>query len=140
MRFSNTKSSRAKLLRVCDVVRTRMGMGSLPYQYHFQPWRYKGASGLAGCRISYQGWDVDITFYDAFFHPQYSLDSQLHTVVHEHIHASMIPTLQVMNRLLRADKKQTYEECGMLGSEITTDHLVMPWLHYMRPEINKVMR
>lgn len=131
--FTNTVAGRKRVIRVCDVVRTRMGLGSLPHEYDFDP--KKDGALIAGAWINSYGWEVRVVFHPPFF--DLSFERQVHTIIHEHVHSSLVPLLQVVQGSTYYKKNHQFRLDVYRADEIATDHLVVPWLHYMRPEIMK---
>ena len=116
-----------RLLAVCSVVREGLGLSGLTCRYDVKP---NNGTDWASCFVPFFGWTVQITFYEEFF--TLPLEQQLATVVHEHIHASMIPTLQLMHQHEQGDRVRR-------ADEITVDHLTGPLLKLLMPRISEVL-
>ncbi len=131
--FNKTAASKKRLFRVCDVVRNGMGLGSLPYVYQF-PGRIKDT--MANASVYRTGWKCHIRFADLFFGEP--LERQLQIITHEHVHVSLMPIYQCHNLYFPQNKKA--DDALTTADEIVCDHLVMPWLNMLRPQIMKALR
>lgn len=133
--FTNTKAGRLRLEAVCKVVREGLGLGSIPYVYDYPK---EANTSLAVAFIPEAGWSLWIKFYPKFW--RLSLNDQLHTIVHEHIHVTMIPLMQTI--LISPDykKDKVYKDRVYRADEIVTDHLVIPLFTYLQPQINRALK
>jgi len=130
--------TKTKLLKICKVVREHLGLGDLRFEYQFVP--DDGDLTFADSMIFYSGWSIRIQFYDLFF--KRSLDQQLETIVHEHLHAMYMPADQASIRgksLVVKKYLETYEETTSIGREIAVDHATGPILKLLMPHIRKVL-
>lgn len=131
--FTKSAAGKKRLLRVCDVLRNGMGMSSIPYLYQF-PGNIKDT--FAHAIVYRTGWKCHIRFGDKFFQER-DLERQLQIATHEHVHATMMPLYQCHNLYFPRNKKA--DDAMTTADEIICDHLVMPWLNALRPQINRAL-
>lgn len=127
----------ARLLRVCDVVRTKLGLDAIHCIYQQGDRKDARADTL----IVWEGWVCIIQFHPSFF--KIDLQSQLHTIVHEHLHAMMLPMEQAVltvehNYVAKQDRKFVSRHLST-AREITVDHASLPLLRLLEPHIKKVL-
>ena len=135
-----TASSRAALLKVCDVVRDRLGLGMLCTVYEF-PRKDDGCETLASSFIFRAGWRSHVRFYPLFFKKQ--LRHQLEIVVHEHLHVMMQPLDQAIldaeYDLVRPKAREEFINATVTAREITVDHATGPIYLLLEPYIRRVL-
>lgn len=136
--FTNTAAGRKRLLKVCNVVREGLGLGDLHCEYTFEKGDDKH---LANSFTANRGWRIHITFFDCFF--KCSAESQLVTVVHEHIHSMLVPLYQHSYELhdiyVPEDHQEHVWRAFSVVNEITVEHVAAPLLKLLRPQIEKVL-
>lgn len=142
MNFKPFTPKDKRLLKVCDIVRKGLGLDSVRGEYEVCVKGCKADDQTADCCFKAEGWQFIIRFHKPFFE-QESLQSQLETIVHEHIHAALAPVSQAaLNSFDRHLTKPIKKRCLELwdaADEITIDHLSRPLLNLMLPEIKKVL-
>jgi len=132
-----TKRDKKRLIRVCEIVRSRLGLGGLRFSFAF---RARDGYKTAQYLCYHWGWRLDIVFYDVFF--KKSLEEQLEIIVHEHVHAMTAPAVSCAYRQYNALSKSQYDKLSAAidtADEIMTDHATRPLLELLMPHIKKVL-
>lgn len=130
--------TKTKLLKICEVVRKHLGLGDLSFQYEFKP--DDGHQTSADSLVFFSGWQIKIAFYDQFFTS--GLQHQLEVIVHEHLHAMMMPSDQAVireGRLVPAKQRKSFRNATETGREIAIDHATLPILKLLMPHIKRVL-
>lgn len=124
-------------MRVCEVVREKLGLSDLCYTYCCDGGPSKCYADL---RTYYSGWEVTIRFYDSFY--QIPLFRQIEVIVHEHLHAVIHPLDQATMRVekyLPANRKKHCHELLEVARELTVEHFTAPLYELLEPHILKVL-
>jgi hypothetical protein len=136
-----TKKDKKLVLQVCDIVREHLGIGAIGCEYEFYPKHEKlETMTLAASFVFRSGWYLLIEFYDAFF--KGSLERQINTIVHEHLHVAMQPFDQILIRMedmLLKKHRPLFEENIHVAREIVVDRLAAPIAKLLEPHLRKVL-
>jgi hypothetical protein len=136
-----TKKDKKLIRQVCDIVRHHLGIGEIGCEYDFHPKHRKSDNTtLAAAFVFNSGWYLLIEFYDAFF--QGSLERQINTIVHEHLHVAMQPFDQILIRMedmLLKRHRPLFEENVHVAREIVVDRLAAPIAKLLEPHLRKVL-
>ena len=131
-----TKKDFSRLRAVCDVVREAL-IGPIPCDYRLAG---KSKENAAAYWIPGSGWFLKIHFYDGFF--DRSLENQLYTIVHEHVHVMEQPTDQALARCERLVPKKYHDEYWErihVAREITVERAAGALMPLLLPKIAEVL-
>lgn len=132
-KITRSAAGMQRLLAVCAIVREGLGLAALTSRYDVEP---DNGKDCASCFIPFYGWTVYITFRDVFF--SLDVETQVATIVHEHLHASMIPLTQRMYRE-NAQPDEALHDHIRSSDEITVDHLTEPLVRLLMPRISEIL-
>lgn len=124
-------------MRVCEVVRAKLGLGDLCYNYCLDA---GDESFYADARTYYSGWEITIRFYDAFY--KAPLFKQIEIIVHEHLHVLLHPLDQAIMRIekyLVSNRKKHSHELLEVARELTVEHATASLVKLLEPHIVKVL-
>ncbi len=118
-----TKSDKARFNKICEEVRKYLHIEHWRYLYEFAKNDHEeGRTAEAG--IYKHNSRIDLTFFPVFF--EQDANSQLRTIIHEHIHCVLMRYDHLLNgiiKLLGDSESKAYWKLADITSEHVTDHL-----------------
>lgn len=114
------KSERKRFEAVCEKIREHLHLEHHDATYEFVD--YKG-SAEAWTRTTFHGWYVRMEIYPVFWRQSY--EKQVRCLIHEHVHACLIPLDQWIcfgrDRLPKRHR-EWFDEAHIKGTEISVLH------------------
>lgn len=133
-----TPKQEARLHRLCTVVRECLGLDRLVHEYVID--LKDRSSNLAYSLVPKFGWRIEIVFPHRFF--QSDLHGQIETIIHEHLHAAMIPydqaVMHIEMGLPKSVRKMTDHNLTT-AREIMVEAMTTPIFKLMEAEIRKAL-
>lgn len=131
-----TKKDTKRLFKVCEVIKQKL-LGDICCDYELGG---RNKESQAASFIFRAGWRGRILFYDGFF--EKSLQHQLDTIIHEHVHLMMQPVDQVVNRmegLIVKKDRSLFDENLHVAREIAVDRASGQLAKLLQPHIDQVL-